>query len=246
MKKFIFDFDGVICDSTPECFVTSNNAWNEINKKKIKKLNYSIFVDSKIYKRFSKFRPFIKGGGEYFIFYYMEENKIKQNYQNYLLLKKKLIKNINNYSKFFYKERNNLKKNNLKKWIKLNYIFPDVLKLIRKLNNNNQLLISTMKDKKSILSLLRDKNLNIDEDKILDQFEIKNKLESIKLFMKRFKINKSDIYFFDDNINHILNPKKDGFNVYLTTWGYSTREFKQIAKKNKITVLNNIKMFNFF
>ena len=59
-------------------------------------------------------------------------------------------------------------------------------------------------------------------------------------------MKKKKIYFFDDNVNHILQPKRHGFSVYLTTWGYSTKEFSQIAKKNKITVLNNIKMFNFY
>ena len=30
-KYFVFDFDGVICDSTNECMVTAWNAWNRWN-----------------------------------------------------------------------------------------------------------------------------------------------------------------------------------------------------------------------
>ena len=34
-KYYVFDFDGVICDSTNECLITSYNAYNKyIHKKK--------------------------------------------------------------------------------------------------------------------------------------------------------------------------------------------------------------------
>jgi len=243
MKKYVFDFDGVICDSTPECYVTSYIAWQVMNSYPVK-INIK-FNEEKIYKKFSKFRPFIKGGGEYFIFYYFESNKIKKNYYNYNIFKKKLKTDINTYSKIFYNERKKLMKKNLNKWLNLNYIFPDVLKTLKTLNNNNKLLISTMKDKKSVLSILKKNNLLLKKNNILDQFEIKDKSESLNIFMKKFKLKKNDIYFFDDNVNHILKPKREGFNVYLTTWGFSTKEFKQIAKKNDISILNNIKKFNF-
>lgn len=244
MKKFVFDFDGVICDSTPECYVTSNNAWNTMHKIK-KTTSFKNLNDNLIYNKFLKFRPYVKGGGEYYIFYYMEKNKIKKTYDNYKRYKNKFSNEINNYSKFFYKERAKLKKNNLNTWLKLNYVFPDVLKILKYLHSNNQLLISTMKDKQSIIQILKNKKIKMSKKLILDQFDVKNKLESLKLFMNRFNIEKKDIYFFDDNVNHILQPKRQGFSVYLTTWGYSTKEFMQIAKKNKISVLNNIKKFNF-
>ena len=244
MKMYVFDFDGVICDSTPECYVTSNNAWNSMHKLK-KKISFNNLNNNLFYNEFLKFRPYVKGGGEYYIFYYMQKNKIKKTYNNYKKLKKSFPKEINNYSKYFYNERNKLKKNNLKTWLRLNYVFPDVLKILKYLHSHNQLLISTMKDKQSIIQILKNKKIKMNKKFILDQFEIENKLESLKIFMNRFNIEKKNIYFFDDNVNHILQPKRHGFSVYLTTWGYSTKEFSQIAKKNKITVLNNIKMFNF-
>ena len=39
-KMYFFDFDGVICDSTNECLVTSFNAWSSYNN--INEFRYSI------------------------------------------------------------------------------------------------------------------------------------------------------------------------------------------------------------
>ena len=65
-KIFIFDFDGVICDSTNECMINSYNSWEFLNKNN----NYQYLVSNiplKYKNKFKIIRPYVKGAGEYFV-----------------------------------------------------------------------------------------------------------------------------------------------------------------------------------
>ena len=65
---------------------------------------------------------------------------------------------------------------------------------------------------------------------ILDQFEIKNKLESLKIFMNRFNIEKRYL-FFDDNVNHILEPKSMVFCLFNYLGIFNKRIYANCQKK---------------
>ena len=65
-KLFVFDFDGVVCDSTDECMVTSWNAWEEWESRDNFRNDLSEFSEN--YKSsFRKVRPRVRGAGEYYI-----------------------------------------------------------------------------------------------------------------------------------------------------------------------------------
>ena len=55
-KIIVFDFDGVVCDSTDECMVTSWNAWEEWNQRDNFRTNLLRFTkDDRL--AFRKVRP---------------------------------------------------------------------------------------------------------------------------------------------------------------------------------------------
>ena len=66
IKFFVFDFDGVVCDSTNECFVTSQNAWNRWNNGNTFKTSIDKFPENE-FSKFCQLRPFVKGAGEYYL-----------------------------------------------------------------------------------------------------------------------------------------------------------------------------------
>ena len=65
-KLFVFDFDGVVCDSTDECMVTSWNAWERWNKRDGFRRSLDEFTQSEI-ETFRPLRPYVRGAGEYYI-----------------------------------------------------------------------------------------------------------------------------------------------------------------------------------
>ena len=65
-KIIVFDFDGVVCDSTDECMVTSWNAWEKWESRSGFRRTIEEFSEEEKYS-FRKIRPRVRGAGEYYI-----------------------------------------------------------------------------------------------------------------------------------------------------------------------------------
>ena len=70
-KTYLFlDFDGVVCDSVPECFLSSHIAYNEFLGRPVT----AVPLETK--KRFYEYRPFMRSGEDYFLLQkFIEEGK---------------------------------------------------------------------------------------------------------------------------------------------------------------------------
>ena len=62
---------------------------------------------------------------------------------------------------------------------------------------------------------------------------------------KEQNIDNSKIKFIDDNITHILAPKRHGFDTGLASWGYAMPDHILIAKKNNIPIIEIENLRNF-
>ena len=62
----VFDFDGVVCDSTDECMVSSWNAWEKWQSRKGFRRTLAEFSVDEL-QAFRKVRPRVRGAGEYYI-----------------------------------------------------------------------------------------------------------------------------------------------------------------------------------
>ena len=65
---------------------------------------------------------------------------------------------------------------------------------------------------------------------MLDQSQIKSKVQALDRICEIAKCEKSDILFLDDNFTHLVDPFKAGYLVYLTNWGTALPEFAAMAK----------------
>ena len=141
-------------------------------------------------------------------------------------------------------QREKLRNENLQDWIDLHIIFQDVLEVMQKLNKDNRVYIATLKDAESVQLILESRNLKIPDAHILDYSKISTKLEALNYFVNYNKLDKSSLIFLDDNINHLIEPRKAGFDVFLTFWCNQVSEFKSVAESHNIPLLNNIKELN--
>ena len=238
-KIIVFDFDGVICDSSYECLITSWNAWQYLNKKNDYKINIDSFTQNYINK-FLILRPFVKGAGEFYIIHksIFENIKIQnqKDYDKFLFENKKYLEV---FKKLMYEQREKIRSNNLKLWIKLHIFYEEVVDIMKKIPLDN-LYIATLKDSLSVEILLNSLNINIKKEHIFDQSLIKTKLNALEQISKIS--NNNNLLLIDDNINHLIAPKEHGFDVLLTRWGNVIPEFSKIAKHYKIDEihLNNL------
>jgi len=238
-KKFVvFDFDGVVCDSTDECMLTSWNAWEKWELRNNFRNDLSEFTeDDKL--SFRKVRPRVRGAGEYYILRRAIFEKVSVDNQAYYdKLRHDWEEYLTPFKGFFLAARRQLQKDNIDAWIDLHYIFEDAIEVIKKLNEHNRLYIATLKDAESVKLILEKQGVNIPNGNLLDQATIKSKLQALDHIRKKNNCTKNDIIFIDDNVMHLLEPHNAGYNVFLTGWGQVLNEYIDIAKINKIQLLD--------
>ncbi len=241
IKFLIIDFDGVICDSTYECLVVSYNAWcnyNEIDNRKYKITDF----DNEYINKFKKLRPFVKGAGEYFILFEIMNKENENNYSldlyNSVFNSKKHL--LTKFKDIFLKERSILRNKNFNDWVNLHFLYQDVLKFMEKYRNENKLFIATLKDAKSINILLKSVNFVFCEENIFDSKKINSKINGLNIIRKKYNINIENMFFIDDNADHLIEPNRFGYKTFLANWCNPQDDFRSKALKNQITIINNI------
>lgn len=238
---YVFDFDGVICDSTNECLVTSWNAWELLHGGTRFRDSLKDFAPDEI-AEFQSLRPRVRGAGEYYVVYQsiLEASKIcTQN--DYDLAVQRHQNSLLQYAKIFYDVRKKLRALNLEAWISLHPIYKEVCSVIDECNKNAKLFIATLKDKESVALILDGCGIQVGDDLIYDAAIIKSKINALQLIQKRLGCQKSDLVFIDDNATHLLEPHKAGYNVYLAAWGQRMPEYVELSKKQGIPILGDQK-----
>jgi phosphoglycolate phosphatase-like HAD superfamily hydrolase len=246
-KLFVFDFDGVVCDSTDECMVTSWNAWEKWESRSGFRKTVSEF-DEEEKAKFRKLRPRVRGAGEYYILCRAFSEGINiENQAGYSQLEADWKEHLAPFKALFFEEREHLRKINLDAWIDLHPVYDGVIEIMKQINDQEKLYIATLKDGKSVRLILEKKGLFIEEEKLLDQAQITSKLQALDYFRGQIGCHKNDMVFIDDNVTHLLDPKSSGYPVYLVTWGSIVDEYLEIAEQNKIPLLKDCKfLFNSF
>ena len=234
----VFDFDGVVCDSSDECMVSSWNAWEEWEGRDNFRNDLSEFTENNKLN-FRKVRPRVRGAGEYYILRRAFSEGISiDNQEVFDNLEEQWQENIEPFKALFFQVREKLRRDDINAWIDLHPIFNGVVEVMKILNDQNRLFIATLKDAKSVRLILENKGIKIKENRMLDQSQIKSKVQALDIFRKQLGCNKKDMVFIDDNVTHLLEPKNEKYTVFLATWGTVLEDYLSIAKINKIPLLN--------
>jgi len=241
MKTIVFDFDGVVCESTDECMVSSWNAWENWQSRDAFRKNLDDFSADE-QQAFRKVRPRVRGAGEYYILRRaFDENIPIENQQVYDDLVTQWAEHLDDFKAVFFNMRNRLRKENLDDWIDLHPVYENVIDVMKTLNDENRLFVATLKDAESVRLILNKQGVHIADDHLLDQSQIKTKLQALDHFRKQINCEKQGLIFIDDNVTHLLEPHAAGYPVYLTTWGSEMDEYLQIAKDNRIPLLDDVR-----
>ena len=176
---FVFDFDGVVCDSTDECMVTSWNAWEKWQSHKGFRRTLAEFsVEDQ--QAFRKTRPRVRGAGEYYILRRaLDENNLIDTQETYNSLEDQWHIYLDEFKKVFFEMRNRLRNENLGQWIDLHPVYSDVIDVMKKLHQQKRLYMATLKDAESVRLILDTQDLKIPEDRLFDQSQITSKLQAL-------------------------------------------------------------------
>ena len=240
-KYVVFDFDGVVCDSTNECIITARNAWERRNKRDGFRRSLDEFSHAET-DTFCPLRPYVRGAGEYYILMRAINSSdvsisSQKDFDNFC---RKWEDQLNSFKDVFFIERNRLRKEDMESWIELHDVYSDVITVMKDLLYQGRLLIATLKDGKSVRLILKNNGINISPKDILDQSQISSKLEALNYFVAEKKIMKKELCFIDDNVTHLIEPNNDDFNVFLSGWGNTMIEHQEKAREENIPVLETI------
>lgn len=238
MKKIVvFDFDGVICNSTEECMITGYNAWLKYNKKN-NFIRSSEEVPSDLAQYFRPLRSLVRTAGQYFLIFNSYKNgqiNTEADFNDYC---RKCEDEISEYEKLFFQSRDILRDQDVTYWLNLLYSYEDFSENMKKVIIKTDVYIVTGKDKDSVRTFLLHAGIDFQASRIYDKDAAHNKVGALKEIAQRENRALAEIVFLDDNINHLLEPKEAGCLVYLAGWGYHLQEHLQKAVYNKIEILN--------
>lgn len=238
-RRVVFDFDGVVCDSTDECMVTSWNAWASLTEHDGFRRSVAEFTPEER-ARFRTVRPRVRGAGEYYILRRAEAEQIPIDDQRlYDALLARWEEHIPPFKRRFFAMRDRLRGEAPDRWVDLHPVYPGVIEVMKTLHRENRLYMATLKDGESVRLILGRYGLVLPRERLLDESQVASKVEALNRFRDQLGCGERDLVFIDDNVTHLIDPQEAGYPVYLTTWGNQMKEFIDIAGDRQIPLLDD-------
>lgn len=212
---FCLDFDGVLCDSIDECFVTAYSAY------------YSDAIDTlgaapaDNYRFFCHHRYLVAPADDYFLLFHAFENGIRElNRSTFEHLKTLTIPARAGFASKFFHYRN-ARKQEPTQWTNLHRMYQQSSLVLRDIFPG--FYIVTTKDRDSVERLAAFHGY---AHKLLGIYSREISVDKLILFEKLFSdtgINpvKQRVIFVDDNQAHLEQVKKLPLDSFLAGWGYT-------------------------
>ena len=83
----------------------------------------------------------------------------------------------------------------------------------------------------------------IEPEGILDKRYGEDKSEQMKQIVKLYNVKFEEIYFVDDQVNHLIQTRLLGVKVLLASWSYATKAQKDEARKQNIPIIEKEENF---
>jgi len=252
LKILALDFDGVIVDSVLDSLFVGHNAYLRLygpGKKKYfggELFTFENWEETKKrhqeeIKYYRALRPYIRGATDYgLIQKLIEENKSIKNQEEFDNYRKTVKFDFEDYEKEFYKERERLQNIDYRAWFNLEPPYPKVIEGIKKLlEEETKIVIATSNRRKAIARSFTPEYFGfaIEPEGILDKRYGEDKSEQMKQIVKLYNVKFEEIYFVDDQLNHLIQTRLLGVKVLLAGWSYATEAQKEEARKQNILII---------
>ncbi len=223
---FFLDFDGVICNSIDECFVSSRNAYfaqksvdREDHESRSGPRAESVSLGAR--RKFERYRPFIRRGGDYVVIQYCIDEGIGLESQNDFdnVLSALGERTLDSFHRRFYDSRTRLLENDRDYWLSLNRLYPGIREFLGRARDRS--VIVTTKEVYFVLEILSHHGVEWSEERAICS-EKRVKLEVIREYLEGSEHNSA--CFIDDQIDHLTGSRDPRISVYLARWGYVTSD----------------------
>jgi phosphoglycolate phosphatase-like HAD superfamily hydrolase len=248
----VLDFDGVIADSIHDSWLTTVNAFIEMEPDHGLPLDVPLRPNDVFdFERrhpalFADFRRLIPLGNQAANYLVMirliaqrEADRIRDQKDFDALESLIPIDFRERFGSIFYQKRIRLQDSDPGAWAGIIPSFPGLPETVHDLNERLHLAIATSKDRWSVDYLLRWYGIAdcFPSNMILDKnFSYYKKLH-LEYFKEKTGIPFDRIHFVDDKVLHLVEVKELGVHNHLAVWGFNTEREWAVARREEIHLL---------
>lgn len=210
------DFDGVICDSVAECFVSSWIAYTRLSGRQPDRVGL-------VHRStFASYRPFIRRGADYLLLQDCIARGIPLTCQEDFDRQERSRgkDGMDTYHEVFYRAREELLSKDRQYWLGLNSLYPGIRKALESLRGT-AFIISTKKSS-FVCEILASQGLDWEQSLILYS-GTKRKADMITSAARDAGYGRA--CFVDDQIDHLYGLAASSIDGYLASWGYVKKEW---------------------
>lgn len=227
-RMAFIDFDGVICDSQTECFVSSARAYYSEYRG-----NTGPAPGSREESDFRRLRPFVRTGGDYlFVQACVEKGEPVRTQEEFDAVVAADPAMAARYHTLFYRERSRLLAEEPDYWFSLNPLYSGMADMLGRLGDDQDVFILSTKEPAFIGRILEFHGVHWDASRILCS-GAGRKRSLIGTMLDGRRIDTA--IFIDDQPDHFRG--KDGLDIqcFLAGWGYVLPEWLKDDSYTTIT-----------
>lgn len=219
----VLDFDGVICDSIEECWVSSWTAYHELYLGRAPSSPPADpAADARV--RFRALRPYVRSGEDFVLIQQLvsrgasagNQAEFDREWERPGAPTRRELKEL------YYRARAALFDRDPEAWLAMNRIFPHVQAALAGLSPRVSLYILSTKKPQFVSATLRANRLTVPEDHVLYS-EQEPKLTTVERLMRELPARQA--VFVEDQVDALRANRNPGIRPFLATWGYVQQEW---------------------
>jgi phosphoglycolate phosphatase-like HAD superfamily hydrolase len=219
----VLDFDGVICDSVEECWVSSWTAYHELFLGRAPSPPpRDAAADARV--RFRALRPYIRSGEDFVLIQQLitrgasprSQAEFDREWERLGAPARQQFKEL------YYRARTALFERDPDAWLAMNRIFAHVPAALAALSPRVPLYILSTKKTQFVSATLRANDLSVAEGRVLYSEE-EPKLTTVERLMRELPAREA--VFVEDQVDALRANRNPRLHTYLATWGYVQEEW---------------------
>ncbi len=231
VQLIALDFDGTLWQSVHECYVITVEAFQ--------KLRWPLPAVSDLENRFTRGRFFVRVGEEFvLLMHWISEHPDRDPATMSESEEEALRKRSDGralFEQMFYQLRKEWQEKHFEKWCALQHPYPGILEQVKILEKHfDKVVIATTKYADSVKRLLSTQGISLE---VIGKENTVDKMKQMSLIASTYKKPFHQIVFVDDLLDQVRSVKSLGAKVALASWGYSSSQQKDEARKIGIPIL---------
>ncbi len=215
---WFLDFDGVLCDSLPECYAVSRAAYWTLH------LGLPEPPRSRAEEaEFARMRPHIRRGADYLLLHLaLREGLALDSQADFDALAARHADLDARFHELFYRVRGDLLKNDPDRWFALNPLYPGVAEALARRSSNQDIIILSTKEASFILEILARHGIDWDAERVV----CSGKESKLGFIDRSMAARGADgAVFVDDQVDHFKGRADRPVRLLLADWGYVREEW---------------------